>query len=368
VTIKSKAVKSTNKTPNIPSLLKKVADVSDSTKSLSKEIKTMSKIFADNQRVLVSMKNMIDTLSTTIEHIQKQEKKINVIEGDTERLFVGLEQVRSQSNIIPKINAQTSKLQERVEKMSQIHENEPKSSELMQKISDSFDSIKNNSKMIMNIADRVENVKEDLGRVSSKGDSENVIGNLKNIKSEFLTLRDYVGENADELEGKISGLAEILNRTNASSAEFHKKSDSIIQELQKIRNITSKESSTTTNDVIGLLKLSEYQSNIRMQAESKYGSIKEIEKMAEQTAEIVNLFDKISIESGKKIPLPHEVRQWAISTILGCADTWEIRFDDLLKILLDTLGKNLLKESIRIQQVRDIFGIKAVDKIKNKLK
>ena len=73
MTIKSKAVKSTNKTPNIPSLLKKVADVSDSTKSLSKEIKTMSKIFADNQRVLVSMKNMIDTLSTTIEHIQKQE-------------------------------------------------------------------------------------------------------------------------------------------------------------------------------------------------------------------------------------------------------------------------------------------------------
>jgi hypothetical protein len=90
--------------------------------------------------------------------------------------------------------------------------------------------------------------------------------------------------------------------------------------------------------------------------------------MAEQTAEIVNLFDKISIESGKKIPLPHEVRQWAINTILGCADIWEIRFDDLLKILLDTLGKNLLKESIRIQQVRDIFGIKAVDKIKNKLK
>lgn len=92
---KPKVVKSTDKTPNIPSLLKKVATVSDSTKSLSKEIKTMSKIFVENQKVLVSMKNMIDTLSTTIEHIQKQEKKINIIEGDTERLFVGLEQVRS---------------------------------------------------------------------------------------------------------------------------------------------------------------------------------------------------------------------------------------------------------------------------------
>ena len=105
-----------------------------------------------------------------------------------------------------------------------------------------------------------------------------------------------------------------------------------------------------------------------MLAESKYGSLGDIEKMAEQTAEIVNLFDKISIESEKKIPLPSEVRQWAIGTIFDCADRWEIRFDDLFKRLLDSLGKNLLKESIRIQQVRDIFGMKAVDKIKNELK
>ena len=167
---------------------------------------------------------------------------------------------------------------------------------------------------------------------------------------------------------KISGISELIKRTETSSAEFHKKADSIIQELQKIRNATNKASITTSNEVIGLLKLSEYQSNIRMRAESKYGSPQDIEKMAGQTAEIVNLFDKISIESEKKIPLPHEVRQWAISTIFDCADRWEIRFDDIFKILLNSLGKNLLKESIRLQQVRDIFGIKAVDKIKNKLK
>ena len=54
--------------------------------------------------------------------------------------------------------------------------------------------------------------------------------------------------------------------------------------------------------------------------------------------------------------------------MFDCADKWEIRFDDLFKTLLDSLGQNLLKESIRIQQVRDIFGIKAVDKIKTELK
>ena len=199
-------------------------------------------------------------------------------------------------------------------------------------------------------------------------DYSSLLKNLENIKSEFMTLREYVGDNEDVLLEKISSISEMIKRTEVSSAEFHKKADSIIQELQKIRNTTNAASVATSNEVIGLLKLTEYQSNIRMHAESKYGSLHNIEKMAEQTAEIVNLFDKISIESGKKIPLPHEVRQWSISIIFDCADRWEIRFDDLLKILLDSLGKNLLKESIRNQQVRDIFGIKAVDEIKNKLK
>ncbi len=199
-------------------------------------------------------------------------------------------------------------------------------------------------------------------------DYSSLLKNLENIKSEFVTLREYVGDNADELEEKISEISEMINRTEISSAEFHKKADSIIQELQKIRNATNKTSITTSNEVIGLLKLTEYQSNMRMLAESKYGSVQDLEKMASQTSEIINLFDKMSIESEKKIPLPHEVRQWAISTIFDCADRWEIRFDDLFSMLLDSLGKNLLKESIRIQQVRDIFGIKAVDEIKNKLK
>ena len=199
-------------------------------------------------------------------------------------------------------------------------------------------------------------------------DYSSLIKNLENIKSEFMTLREYVGDNEDQLLEKISGIAEMINRTEASSAEFHKKADSIIQELQKNRNVTNKASITTSNEVIGLLKLTEYQSNIRMLAESKYGTSQDIEKMAEQTSEIVNIFDRLAIESEKKIPLPHEVRQWAVGAIFDCADKWEIRFDDLFKILLDSLGQNLLKESIRIQQVRDIFGIKAVEKIKNELK
>ena len=409
---KSKSRKAKPNPSNISPLIKKVATISDSTKLLSKEVKSMSKIFTENQKILVSMKNMIDTLSLTIEQIQVQEKKLNLIEGDNERLFEGLEQVRNQSNIISKINTQTNELQERVEKISKINENSPNSNELMEKIDQSFDSIKNNSKMIIKIADRVENVKDDLNDVSSKAEpiskitskmenitnnitsmrqktsdlgnniknfqkkldsiaskknSPGISGNLENIKSEFITLRKYVGENSDELQDKILGLSDTLNRVNSSSAEFHEKSDSIIQELQKIEKITNKSSSSASNEIIGLLKLSEYQSGIRMQSESKYGTLQDIEKMAQDTAGIVNLFDSMSIETENKIPLPHEVRQWAISTIFDCADRWEISFSGLFKKMLELLGKDLLKETIRIQQVRDIFGIRAVDEIRNEL-
>ena len=409
---KAKSGKTKPNPSNISPLIKKVSVISDSTKLLSKEVKAMSKIFTENQKILVSMKNMIDTLSLTIEQIQVQEKKLNLIEGDNERLFEGLEQVRNQSNIISKINTQTNELQERVEKISKINENSPNSNELMEKIDQSFDSIKNNSKMIIKIADRVENVKEDLNNVSSKAEpiskitakmenmtdnirsmrqktsdlgnniknfqkkldsiaskknSPGVSGNLENIKSEFITLRKYVGENSDELQDKILGLSDTLNRVNSSSAEFHEKSDSIIQELQKIEKVTNKSSSSTSNEIIGLLKLSEYQSGIRMQSESKYGTLQDIEKMAQDTTEIINLFDSMSIETENKIPLPHELRQWAIGTIFDCADRWEISFSSLFKKMLELLGKDLLKEAIRIQQVRDIFGIRAVDEIRNEL-
>ena len=95
-------------------------------------------------------------------------------------------------------------------------------------------------------------------------DYSSVIKNLENIKSEFTTLREYVGDNEDVLLEKLASISEMINRTEASSAEFHKKADSIIQELQKIRNSTNKAAITTSNEVIGLLKLSEYLSLIHI--------------------------------------------------------------------------------------------------------
>ena len=482
---KSKIVK---REPTPAVILKKVAAVSDSTNGLQREIKAMSKIFGDNQKVLVSMKGMIDTLTSTLENIQKQSNRLNIIEDDTQKLYSGLNQVRTQSNLITKINDQTTKLQDEVNKINQIQKASPKPGELSRQVEDSINSIRNNSQMIIKIAQRIDEVRDDLRSISGKTDSVVNIGQeievLKNtvqtisgktdkiesssdtisdlkrelgrivdktesfsklnsdleaikmtidsisgkaekidslggvidgLKQQFETVADktqiisgfggkidkieteisnlaqradstaFVGEGlksvqddmvdfknnvfdkTNTIEQKVSSINDMLKRQDALSAEFHKKTDQVFQELQSIKTVTNKVSTDTSKEMIALLKLSEYQSNIRMQAESKYGEAKDLEKMASQTINIVNLFDRLSIESGDKIPLPHEVRNWAVSKILDCADKWEIRFSEVFTILTNAIGRDLLKESIRIQQIRDIYGIRAVDEIRNEL-
>jgi DNA repair exonuclease SbcCD ATPase subunit len=469
-------------------ILKKVASVSDSTKALQKEIKAMSKIFADNQKVLVSMKGMIDTLTSTLENIQKQSNRMNIIEDDTQKLYAGLNQVRTQSNLVTKINDQTSKLQDEVNKLNNIQKSYPKPEILSQKVEDGINSNRNNSQMIIKIAQRIDEVRDDLRNISGKTDSVLNVGQeieglkntiqsisgktesiesssqtishlkkevdrvvertgsfsnlnselnsikstidsisgkaekidslgvvidglkqqfanvatktqtisdfggkidkietelsalthradstafvgegLKTVQEDFTDFKNNVFDKTNTIEQKVSSINELLKTQDALSAEFHKKTDKVFQELQSVKNVTNKVSTDTSKEMMALLKLSEYQSNIRMQAESKYGEVKDLENMATQTANIVNLFDRLSIEASDKIPLPHEVRQWAVSKILDSADKWEIRFSDVLSILINAIGRDLLKESIRIHQIRDIYGIRAVDEIRKEL-
>ncbi|MDE1815309.1 MAG: chemotaxis protein, partial [Thaumarchaeota archaeon] len=161
--------------------------------------------------------------------------------------------------------------------------------------------------------------------------------------------------------------AELLNRNSASISEFNKTTHEISQQLNEIRNVTHKTSQNTSREVMGLLRLSEFQSNIRMRSESKYGTLEDIQKMISQAVDMVNLFDRLSIEAETKMPLPLEVKQWSVSKILDCSDRWEIRFTDVFRMLVSELGSDLVKESLRMEQVRDLFGIRAVDEVRHEL-
>jgi predicted nucleic acid-binding Zn-ribbon protein len=399
-------------------LIKKIGAVSDSTKTLSKEIKSMSKIFADNQKVLISMKEMIDSLTTALEHIQKQSKQMNIIEEDNQKLFAGLNQVRSQANLITKISEHANRLQEQVNKITQAQKESPDPEALMKVVSENKNSIQNNTHMIIKIAQRIDGIKEDLDNISTKsgtaklesevasikqdlaalaatgGKADMIVHlrgeiqkieseisklvkrvdttaffgeGLKSVQADMSSFKEHVFNRTNTIDQKISSISEMLKRADASMVEFHKKADGLVQNVANIQSVTSKSSSQNTKEVVALLKLSEFQSNIRILSESKYGELKDIEKMAEQTATIVNMFDSLAIETQQKVSLPQEVRQWAISKMLDAADKWEIRFSDLFSVLMSKLGKELVRENIRLNQVRDIFGIRGVDEMRKEL-
>ena len=258
------------------------------------------------------------------------------------------------TNIGPEI----SEIKRKIESISGKAEQIESLGGVMSNLKQELESVVSKASSMSGIPEQIDEIKRNIQSISSR--TGNFGGDITNLKNEL-------GNMTTKTDQKITDLTELLNRSDASTSEFHKKTNEIIQELQGIKNVTSKSSQNTSKEVLGLLKLSEFQSNVRMRAESKYGTLQDLEKMATQTAEMVNLFDKLSIESDQKIALPHEVKQWAVSKILDCADRWEIRFTDVFRLLANQLGRDLLKEAIRIQQIRDIFGIRAVDEIKQEL-
>ena len=114
------------------------------------------------RRILVSMSDMMQSLSVAMSQMQKQAKQINIIEEDTQRLFAGLNQVKIHEKFITKLNKQTEDIDKKIGKM-------PKTEDIMRTISESKESIRNNSKMIMKVANRVDEVKENMGEVPAKG-------------------------------------------------------------------------------------------------------------------------------------------------------------------------------------------------------
>ena len=474
--------------PTPAALLKKVATVSDSNKSVQKELRAMTKIFGENQKILVSMKGMIDALASTLEHVQRQSKQINVIEDDTQKLYAGLRQARVQSDLVGRINDQTARLEKEVTRVAD-EQRASGSQGLAEKVEESMNSIRNNSQMIIKMAQRIDEVRDDLRRIAGKTDSLAGIGTemdslregiremsaksgadgraveslrqelgritdgvssvsglgaemetiraaiesisakasgidalgvvidglreqfgqisskvdaasgadgraakleakmdrieadlgllakkageaaavgegLVDVRSEVTGLRQEVAGKTEAIGQEISSISDALKRQGEDAAEFRARTDRIYQELQSVRAGAARSSDNSSKEMMALLQLSKYQSSIRMSAESKYGTSAEIEAMVGQTAAIVRLFEEVSEESGGGMPLPDEVRQWATGKILDCADRWEVRFSDVYAILVNAMGRDMLKESIRIQQVRDIYGIRAVDEIK----
>ena len=107
---------------------------------------------------------------------------------------------------------------------------------------------------------------------------------------------------------------------------------------------------------------------MRMLAESKYGGTAEIGEMAARTAGIASLLGGMPAGTeGGGTARPPEVRRWAVSKMLECADRWDVRLSDVLGLLASRLGRDEAREAVRARQVKDIYGARAAAELRSEL-
>ena len=218
------------------------------------------------------------------------------------------------------------------------------------------------------VTGKMDKMRTDIATLTRRADATAFVGEgLKSVQEEFAEFKSNMVSRSEAISEKIVSTTEALQRQESIAADFHKKSEFLFKSMDDIRDSVARMANESSTEVTLLLRLSEYQSTIRMNAESKYGDLSVIEEMTAQTREIVNLFEKGSIikpESVRGVGLPLDVKRWAVGKILDCADRWEIRFADVHDIMTRILGKDMVREVVRTQQIRDIYGVRAVNEFK----
>ena len=483
------------------SILKRVDAVTESARMLTEEMGGISKIFAENQEVLVSMKAMIDGLAGAVETMHESAREAGTLKEDTRKLFAGLEGVRARSDAIAGLADQASRLDDRMEAIERRGREATGIEAVSRKVSESMESIRSMSAMLAKIAGSVDEgvdglkevaartetvlaagreieeikkglwilgertkrmeagagdasaavetavrdglkmvadraaaaVKAETGAVAAEvsaareevaraaaaaagageagpvgkeagenrarpaGESprpgrqqqlEDVAGRIESIEAAVAALAkasvgpggvqeaveagiagiggDLAGKAAG-LEQRAGALADAAARSEESAAGLCARVDEALGLLRGLAEARERQAGGATAEAMALLRLSEYESAVRMRAESKYGNAQDIESMAARTAEIAGILGGIPAGPGGGRPLPGEVGQWAVSKMLECADRWDVRFSDALEALVSGMGVDALKGAVRVQQVKDVYGARAAAEMRSRL-
>ena len=184
-------------------------------------------------------------------------------------------------------------------------------------------------------------------------------------EADIARLGDDLASRTDSIERRIDSLADALSRSEASASEFRASAGAALGRLRGPREAEGGAPGGPSADATAILRLSEYRSGIGMRAESKYGGTDDLDAMASRTADIVGILGRAP--GGDAGIRPAEVRRWAVSRILECADRWDVRFSDALALLVARLGRDAVGEAVRERQVRDVYGARAVAELRAEL-
>ena len=175
---------------------------------------------------------------------------------------------------------------------------------------------------------------EDVGKLLQSHAQEQG-GMDKNIESEISEKISTISREVAGLREQIRGVSETQKTDElteyvgsmVSKTEVLMGIPAELVELQsRLNAIEVKISEKGSNEKQPPATLLEYQVKIRMISESKYGDADDLQYMASQTSEILEIVGK---DKGAN------VSKWGVSRILECADRWELRFSDALSMMKD---------------------------------
>ena len=309
--------------------LRNISAKTDSVQNVSNEIENLK----NSIKEISGKTDKIETSSEAISNLKKELDKIvektdsfSSLNSELDAIKITIDSISEKAGKIDSLGGVIEGLKQQFDSVAAKTDSAGNLGEELESIKNEINELSSKTKVISDFGGKIDKIETEIGTLSHRADSTAFVGEgLKSVQADFSDFKTSVFDKTNTIEQKVSSINDMIKRQDELSAEFHKKTDKVFQEMQSVKNVTNKVSSDTSKEMMALLKLSEYQSNMRMQSESKYGEAKDLEKMATQTADLVNLFDRLSIESDNKIPLPHEVRQWAVSKILESADKWEIR-------------------------------------------
>ena len=356
----------------------------DKVEKITSTVDGIAQSDVDIKSLREELTKIVESKSTLAEQLQDKVEKITRTVDGIAQSAIGAQDIRNLSDSIVNITSHMDKMSQDADLLqAQINEI----------VSKHESTTKSTIVAYQTISEKIKQMRSEIQSLVQRADATDLIDKgLKTMQDDMTTLKTDIKDNIQQLNQQLHNTSDALQRQESDTTNVYKKIDNIYAHIQDLRGATGRVAQDSITESTRLLKLSEYQSAIRMNAESKYGDISVIKEMARRTAEIIVLFERdttimskddssaqeakggqttvnhvADVVSNRVNDLPQDVKRWALSKMFDCADRWEVRFADVYDTIKKSVGVKILKESLHMQQVRDIYGIRAIKAIQDDL-
>ena len=81
----------------------------------------------------------------------------------------------------------------------------------------------------------MDKIETEIGSLTKRADSTAFVGeSLKSVQENFSEFKKNVLEKTNTIDQKISSVNDMIKRQDASTSEFHKKTDKVFEQLKRV--------------------------------------------------------------------------------------------------------------------------------------